>query len=77
MEIYQNMPQIQFAVSDEAIVYLRWLARNVLFEKSEHLAARHLMMSRLEETRRQYRRDEPGPDDLALLEISKEDLDKS
>ena len=56
------MPQISFSVTDEAAAYLRWLARNILFEKTENLAARHLMMYRLEEMRRQFRRDEPGPD---------------
>ena len=69
------MPQISCSVTDEAAAYLRWLARNILFERSEHLAARHLMMHRLEETRRQYRRDEPGPDDLAIPESPKEDTD--
>ncbi len=67
------MPQLRFSVTDEAAAYLRWLARNILFEKSEHDAARHLMMYRLEETRRQYRRDEPGPEDLAIPESPKED----
>ena len=69
------MPQIQFTVTDEAVAYLKWLARNVLFEKSEHMEARHLMMSRLEETRRQYRRDEPSPDELPVSESAKEDTE--
>ena len=67
------MPQIKFTVTDEAAAYLKWLARNILFEKSEDGAARHLMMHRLEETRRQYRREEPGPDDLVIAESPKED----
>ncbi|MCH7794378.1 MAG: hypothetical protein IH900_04460 [Proteobacteria bacterium] len=69
------MPQIKFSVTNEAAAYLRWFARNILFESSENQAARHLMMTRLEETRRQYRRDEPGPDDLAVSESAKEDKD--
>ena len=67
------MPQIRFTVSDAAIAYLRWLARNILFEKSEHDAARHLMMHRLEKTRRQHRRDEPSPDDLVVAESTDTD----
>ncbi len=62
------MPQIKFSVTKEAVAYLRWLARNILFESSEHQAARHLMMHRLEQTRRKYRQDEPSPDDLAVPE---------
>jgi len=67
------MPQISFSVTDEAAAYLRWLARNILFERSEHTAARHLMMRSLEETRRQFRRDEPSSDDLTVPESPKED----
>jgi len=67
------MPQIRFTITDEAVAYLRWLARNVLFEKTEHDAARHLMMSRLEQTRRKHRKDEPSPDDLAVTPTSDEE----
>lgn len=59
------MPQIKFTVSDEAVAYLRWFARNILFEKTEGDAARHLMMKQLEEIRRAHRKDEPSPEDLA------------
>lgn len=59
--------QIRFTVSDEAAAYLRWVARNILFEKSEHEAARAFMMHRLEEVRRQHRRDEPAAEDLMPL----------
>ncbi len=69
------MPQIKFSVTNEAAAYLRWYARNILFESSENQAARHLMMVRLEEVRRQYRRDEPSPNDLAATEPSKEDTE--
>ena len=69
------MPQIRFTVTDEAVAYLKWLARNILFEKTEHDAARHLMMTRLEQSRREYRRDEPSPDDLAISESAREETD--
>lgn len=59
--------QIKFTVTDHAAAYLRWLAKNILFEATEHDAARHLMMTKLEEQRRLYRRDEPSQDDLAPL----------
>ena len=58
------MPQIKFTVTEEAAAYLRWLARNVLFEKTENDAARHLMMVQIEKTRREHRKDEPSPEDL-------------
>ncbi len=66
------MPQIQFTVTEEAAAYLRWYGREILFEKSENLAARHLMMHRLEEIRRQHRRDEPSPADLATPESTEQ-----
>lgn len=68
------MPQIQFSITEEAAAYLRWYARQILFEKTEDLAARHLMMYRLEEIRQQHRRDEPSPDDLATPEPTKQDI---
>jgi len=58
------MPQIKFTVTGEAAAYLRWFAHNILFEKSEDLAARHLLMKQLERMRRQYRKDDPAPEDL-------------
>jgi hypothetical protein len=58
------MIQLKFSVTEEAAAYLRWVARNILFEKDENAAARHLMMKELENTRRAHRRDEPGPEDL-------------
>jgi hypothetical protein len=61
------MPQIKFSVTDEAVAYLRWFARNVLFEKSENDAARYLMMKQLEKTRRMHRKDEPSPEDLVPI----------
>ena len=67
------MPQIKFSVSDEAVAYLKWLARNIFFVKTEHEAAKQLMMHRLEESRRLHRRDEPGPDDLAVEKTSSEE----
>ena len=70
-----DMPQIKFSVTKEAVAYLRWLARNILFESSEHQAARHLMMQRLEQTRREHRRDEPSPEDLAIPESSDDETD--
>ena len=62
------MGQICFSVSDEAEAYLRWYARNILFEKTEDLAARHMMMHRLEEIRRERRLSDPAPEDLAVPE---------
>jgi hypothetical protein len=59
--------QIKFTVTAEAVAYLRWFARNILFEGSEHDAARHLMMRQLEETRRKHRKEEPSTDDLASM----------
>lgn len=61
------MPQIRFTVTGKAAAYLRWLAKNVLFEGSENDAARHLMMVQLEKTRREHRKDEPAPEDLAPI----------
>ena len=52
--------QLKFTVSNEARAYLRWYARNILFEETEDLAARHLMMRGLEIMRREYRGSEPG-----------------
>ncbi len=66
------MPQIQFTVTKEAAAYLRWYAREILFEKSENQVARHFMIHRLEEVRRQHRRDEPSPADLATPESTEE-----
>jgi hypothetical protein len=62
------MPQIKFTVTAEAEAYLRWYARTILFEKTADNAARHLMMHRLEQVRRDGRRNEPSADDLAVSE---------
>lgn len=70
------MPQIRFSVTHEAAAYLRWVARNILFEKSENDAARHLMMYRLEQIRHEHRRDEPGPEDLATFPSPTEETDQ-
>lgn len=59
--------QIKFTVTDQAAAYLRWFAKNILFESTENDAARHLMMSKLEDTRRLHRKDDPGPEDLSPL----------
>ena len=59
--------QIKFTVTGHAAAYLRWFAKNILFEENEHLAARHLMLTRLEEVRRIHRKDEPSENDLAPL----------
>ena len=66
------LAQIQFTITEEAAAYLRWYARNILFEKSDNAnaAARHLMMKQLEQLRRENRRNEPNPDDLAVPESS-------
>ena len=40
--------QIKFTVSWEAVAYLRWFAKTILFEGTEDDAARHLMMKQLE-----------------------------
>jgi hypothetical protein len=60
--------QIRFSVSKEAAAYLRWYAKNVLLEDSEHSAARHLMQAQLEQMRRAHRKDEPAPGDLPSVE---------
>jgi hypothetical protein len=64
--------QIKFTVTAEAAAYLRWYARNILFEETEHVAARHLMMKQLEKTRRAHRKDEPSPEDLAPLPVTED-----
>jgi hypothetical protein len=62
------MAQIQFTITEEAAAYLRWYARTILFEKSDNAnaAARHLMLSRMEQLRRETRHNEPSSDDLAV-----------
>lgn len=59
--------QIKFTVTKEAATYLRWYAKSVLFEETEHDAARHLMMKQLEKMRRAHRKDDPASDDLTPL----------
>jgi hypothetical protein len=59
--------QIKFTVPDATIAYLRWLAKNILFEDDENGAARHLMMKQLEETRRNNRSSEPTADEIERL----------
>ncbi len=67
------MPQIKFTVSDEAVAYLRWLAKHVLSEKNEHDAARHLMMRQFEKTRRKDRPGGPTSDEIkAFLPAAEE-----
>lgn len=61
---------IKFTVTKEAAAYLRWFARNIVLEETEHDAARHLMMKQLEETRRAHRKEEPNPEDLAPVPSS-------
>jgi hypothetical protein len=51
--------QIKFTVSLEAVAYLRWFAKTILFEATEDDAARHLMMKQLELERRAHRKDDP------------------
>ncbi len=70
------MGQICFSVSGEAEAYLKWYARNILFEKTEALAARHLMMHRLEEIRRERHPNDPAPEDLAVPESTDEKKDQ-
>jgi len=55
------MPQIQFSVSEETEVYLRWLADNILFEQTSSKAARHLFLKGLEQTRRDAGQIDPAP----------------
>ncbi len=64
--------QIRFSVSNEAAAYLRWLAKNILLEDSEHQAARHLMLKQLEEMRRAHRKDDPTLADLPVAPDAKE-----
>ncbi|WP_375551153.1 hypothetical protein [Rhodophyticola porphyridii] len=63
--------QITFTVTLEAAAYLRWLADNVLFEKSESLAAKHLMMDGLTRSRRKNMAEEPGVDHLVRDYVSR------
>ncbi len=60
------MPQIKFTLSKEAAAYLRWFARTILLEDTEHDAARHLMMMQLEKMRRAHRGDDPSLNDLPV-----------
>jgi hypothetical protein len=56
--------QIKFTLSQDAIAYLRWYAKNVLLEDTHHDAARHLLMKQLEEMRRTHRKDDPTSAEL-------------
>ena len=67
------MPQIHFTVTEKAAAYLRWYARNVLFEKSANAAARHMMLHRLEGLRHENRKSEPGHDDLIYDKTESDD----
>lgn len=58
------VPQIRFTVSKEAAGYLKWLSDNVLFSGSIDQAARHLMLSRMEQVRRESRIQEPSGHDI-------------
>ena len=58
------MATIKFTVTEEAEAYLLWYARNIIFEDTASLAARHMMMTRLEQVRHQRRPQEPAPEDL-------------
>jgi len=62
------MAQISFTVTEEAEAYLLWYARNMIFEKTASVAARHLMMHRLAEVRASRRPSEPSPEDLVARE---------
>lgn len=53
------MPEIRFSLNASAAAYLEWYARNILFEKTGDLAARHLVMKAIEGMRREHYRDEP------------------
>lgn len=64
--------QVKFTISEQAAAYLRWFAKNILFESTEHDAARHLMMAKLEEIRRLYRKEEPSLEDLVPIPIVEE-----
>lgn len=63
--------QIRFSVPGETVAYLRWYAKNILTEESEHQAARHLMMKQIETMRRQHRKDEPPLTELPPVEEEK------
>lgn len=66
------MPQIRFTISKEAAGYLRWLSENVLFAGSIDQAARHLLMSRIEEIRREHMAAEPEAPSLPTVDDSNE-----
>jgi len=66
------MPQIKFTVTDEAATYLRWVAKNILFEKNEHDAARHFMLQELAKSRRKYRQEEPAVEGFPVATASVE-----
>lgn len=68
--------QIKFTVTDEAARYLHWFARNIIFEKTAHDGARHMMMIQLEKARRKYRREDPAPENLAALSPQEENPQK-
>jgi hypothetical protein len=56
--------QIKFTLSQEAVTYLRWYAKNILLESTEDEAARHLVMKQIELLRREFRKEDPSPQDL-------------
>ena len=65
--------QIKFTIDERAVAYLQWLAKNVLFVKSEHDAARHLMFSHLEQIRREHYQMEPNASDLVSVTPDEDD----
>ena len=56
--------QTKFVLSDDARWYLRWLAKDVLFLKSEHDPAKYLVTRQMEQLRRENRGTEPLVADL-------------
>ncbi len=72
------MADISYRISERTAAYLRWLSRNVIPEKTESLVARHLMMSAIEQMRREH--GPPEPHSIAEMdgaEASIESTDKN
>lgn len=60
-------PQTKFVLTEEARCYLRWLAKEVLLVKTEHEAAKHLLLQRIEMMRRENKGAEPSLAELKQL----------
>ena len=58
------MPRISFTIHNSAAAYLKWYAEHVLLEGSEHDAARHLLIRKIEKARGKNRKERPTDAEL-------------